>query len=443
MIIISFANVKTSIPGPKSEAMLKEWCKYEADKTGYQAQVAIARGSGAMLYDLDGNAFIDWTSGVLVTNLGHSPKSLVDAVGKAAGDILNVYEYCNPYRTNAAKALVTASPAHLDKCFFLSTGSEAVDSAVRVMKRYSGGFEVISFYGSFHGRTLSTASIGGLSKFKRDFGPMMPGSLQVPFPYCYRCPFKAKKETCSLMCLEYLDEVIQANSTGSLAGVVIEPYLGTAGFIFPPEGYLPALEKWIRDNGLIYTLDEVQSSYGRTGEMWAASHEKLTPDIIAVGKGIGGGVSVSALLMRSDVVDNAVGKGEMGSTYGGNPISCAAVSAVLEIMEKEKVIENVKAVSKIFAQRLFGLLEISPYVGDIRGMGLVWGIELVEDKATKKPGTKLLKKLIDSCAQKGLLIGGVGVYGSVVRVAPPLIINEAQAHESLDIMYECIKDLKV
>ena len=438
---MGFSSVHTSIPGPGSEKLLSEWRKYEADKTAYQAQVAIERGSGAMLYDVDGNAFIDWTSGVLVTNLGHSPKLLVNAIEKAARDMLNVYEYCNPYRVNAAKALVQAAPDHLDKCFFLTTGSEATDSSVRIMKRYSGGFEVISFHGAFHGRTISTASIGGLYKHKRGFGPTVPGSIRVPYPYCYRCPFKIKIETCKLVCLEFIDDVVQANSTGSLAGVIIEPYLGTAGFVFPPKGYLPELEKWVRSKGLIYTLDEVQSSYGRTGEMWAMSHEALTPDIVAVGKGIGSGVNVSALLMRSEVVDKAMGQGEIGSTYGGNPVSCAAVSAVLEIMESERVLDNVRAISEIFAQRLPGLLEVNAHVGDVRGMGLVWGIELVEDKESKTPAPKLVRKLIDLCAQKGLLIGGVGIFGNVVRVAPPLIISKAQAHESIDIMFECVKDL--
>jgi len=442
VIVISFSNVRTNIPGPKSEKILNDWHKYEADKTGYQARVAIERGSGAMLYDVDGNAFIDWTSGVLVANLGHSPEALVNAIEQAGRNMLNVYEYCTSYRVDAAKALVEAAPDHLDRCFFLTTGSEAVDSAIRIMKRYSGGFEIISFYGSFHGRTLSTASIGGLHKFKRGFGPMLPGAIRVPFPYCYRCPFKSKLETCNLMCLEFLDDVVQANSTDSLAGVVAEPYLGTAGFIFPPKGYMPELEKWIRSKGLIYTLDEVQSSYGRTGEMWALSHEGLTPDIVAVGKGIGSGVSVSAILMRAEVVDKAVSVGELGSTYGGNPLSCAAVSTVLEIMEREKIIDNVNSVSQIFAQRLPSFVEINEHVGDVRGMGLVWGIEFVEDKESKTPAPALVKQLIDLCARKGLLIGGVGMFGNVVRVAPPLVINEAQAHESLDIMYDCIKQLK-
>ena len=435
---MKYAQINTQIPGPKSKDMLTEWVAYEADKTGYQARVAIDHGLGAMLYDVDGNSFIDWTSGVLVTSLGHCHPKLVSAVNEASGKIMNVYEYCNPYRLNAAKALVKAAPPYMDRCFFLSTGSEATDSAARIMKRATGNYEIVSFYGGFHGRTISTASMGGMHKTKKGVGPMLPGAIRIPFPYCYRCPFHKHQESCGLTCLEFAGDIVQANSCTSLAGLIVEPYLGTAGFIFPPKGYLQALEKWTRDQGMLFTLDEVQSSYGRTGAMWSAEREGVTPDIITVGKGIGSGISVSALLLKSEIVDKALGKGELGSTYGGNPVSCAAVSAVLSIMDEEAVLDNVEKVGKIFAERMPKLIEKCKYVGDVRGMGLVYGIELVTDKKTKEPAPQFIKKLIDSCASEGLLIGSVGMYGNVVRVAPPLVINEDQANESIDIMEKCL-----
>lgn len=438
---MKYANVTGSIPGKKSAQYLKQWKEYEADKTGYQAQVAIDHGKGAMLYDVDGNAFIDWTSGVLVTNVGHCHPKLVQAVHESSEKMLNVYEYCNPYRANAAKDLISIAPKHLDRCFFLSTGSEATDTAARIMKRASGKYEIISFFGGFHGRTLSTASLGGISKTKKHFGPMLPGQLRIPFPYCYRCPFKSCPEKCGMMCLEFADEIVRANSTGEIAGFIGEPYLGTAGFVIPPKGYWKKLEAWLRELDAIFTLDEVQSSYGRTGTMWAQEQEGITPDIVTVGKGIGSGVSVSALLMRQQIVDKAVGKGELGSTYGGNPVSCAAVSAVIEIMREEKLIEHSQKIIQIFEERLPKLYALSPYVGDVRGRGMIWGIELVEDRQTKEPAPQKVRQLIDLCANKGLLIGSVGIYGNVVRVGPPLVINEAQAHESLDIMEACIAQL--
>ena len=244
---MKYANVSTQIPGPKSKILIDEWHKYEADKTGYQAQVAIDHGKGAMLFDVDKNSFIDWTSGVLVTNVGHCHQDLVNKIHEASSRMLNVYEYCNEYRADAAKALVKASPKHLDRCFFLTTGSEATDTAMRIMKRTTGKYEIITFHGGFHGRTHSTSSAGGIAKNKKGFGPSTPGIIRAPYPYCYRCPFKSDPQKCGFMCLEFLDDVVRATSTNSLAGLMIEPYQGTAGFIFPPDGYLPKLEKWIRD----------------------------------------------------------------------------------------------------------------------------------------------------------------------------------------------------
>jgi 4-aminobutyrate aminotransferase / (S)-3-amino-2-methylpropionate transaminase / 5-aminovalerate transaminase len=288
---------------------------------------------------------------------------------------------------------------------------------------------------------MSTGSAGGMTKPKKGFGPTTPGIIRTPFPYCYRCPFKSQPEQCGFMCLEFLDDVVRANSTDSLAGLIVEPYLGTAGFIFPPAGWMPKLEEWIREKGILFTLDEVQSSYGRTGKMWALEWEGLTPDIVTVGKGIGSGVSVSALLLRQNVIDGALGKGELGSTYGGNPVSCAAVIAVLEIMKNDHILENVANLENIFRSRLLEIKERAPHLGDVRGKGLVWGLELVEDRQSKTPAPDLTKKLIDRCAEKGLLVGSVGVFGNVIRVAPPLIINEEQAYESLAIMETAITGL--
>lgn len=433
-----YANVSTGIPGPHSSYLLNEWVRYEADKTGFQAQIAVDHASGAMIFDVDGNSFIDWTSGVLVTNTGHCHPYLVEKVSEALSRIMNVYEYCNEYRVTAAKALVEAAPSHLNSCFFMTTGSEVTDAAVRIMRKASKKFEIINFFGGFHGRTLSTVSIGGLSKVKKGMGPLLPGSIRAPYPYCYRCPFASEPHRCHFLCLEFVDDIVQANSTGSLAGLIVEPYQGTAGFIFPPQNYLSELSTWAKSREILFALDEVQSSFGRTGTMWACEHEALVPDILLAGKGIGGGVPASAILIRKDLIDLALGKGELGSTFGGNPIGSAAVSAVLDIFKSDNILSNVTQVSSIFSQRLPSLAEKSHYVGDIRGMGLVWGIELVEDKVSKTPAPILTRKLITLCAEEGLLIGSVGYYNNVIRVAPPLVINEDQAEESISIMEHCL-----
>ncbi len=431
------ASVKGPLPGPRSRELFERWERVEAQCTGYQARVVWDHASGVVVTDVDGNRFLDWTSGVLVTNVGHCHPDLVKAAQQATAKLLNNYECLNEPRVVAAEKLVSVMPEHLDRCFFLSTGSETTEAAIRIMKRKTGNFEIVSFYGGFHGRTYAALTAGGLAGPKKGYGPTLPGAIRVPFPYCYRCPFKAKPETCDMLCLEFADDVVRANTTGSLAGVLVEAYLGAAGFIFPPEGWLPRLEEWLRARGLLFTLDEVQSSYGRTGKFFAMEWEGLKPDLVCIGKGIGSGVPASAIGARSDVI-GVLGKGEMSSTMGGNPVASAAVSAVIDIMRREQLADNALRIGTIMKARLDEMRERSPYVGDVRGRGLVMGVELVKDKASKEPAPELTRKMIDLAAENGLLIGSVGVFGNVIRVAPPLVITEAEAHESLDIFEKAL-----
>lgn len=430
-------SVKGPLPGPRSKDLFTRWARVEAQCTGYQAKVAWDHASGVLVTDVDGNTFIDWTSGVLVTNVGHCHPVLVKAVQEASAKLLNNYECLHESRVEAAEKLVSVLPPHLDKCFFLTTGSEVIEGAIRIMKRKSGQFEIISFFGGFHGRTYAALSAGGLPGPKKGYGPTLPGSIRVPFPYCYRCPFRADPATCDMLCLDYIEDAVRANSTGCLAGLIVEPYQGAAGFIFPPEGWLSRLEQWVRGRGLLFTLDEVQSSFGRTGRFWALEWEGLTPDLVCIGKGIGSGVPASAIAARGEVI-GTLGSGEMSSTMGGNPVACAAVSAVVDIMQRERLQDNALRMGALMKARLLEMKERSPYVGDVRGMGLVMGVELVKDKKTKEPAPALTRKLIDLAAEHGLLIGSVGVFGNVIRVAPPLVISAAEAHESLDIFEKAL-----
>jgi 4-aminobutyrate aminotransferase-like enzyme len=238
-----------------------------------------------------------------------------------------------------------------------------------------------------------------------------------------------------------LEETVRTESTGSLAGLFTEPYLGAGGFIFPPEGYLTELEKWCRQKGILFGLDEVQSSYGRTGKMWGMEWEDLGPDLVAIGKGIGCGIPTAAVAARGDVIA-CLNEGEMSSTVGGNPVSSAAVTAILEIMDSEKLADNALKMGRLMKERLSNIAEKSRYLGDVRGKGLVMGLELVKDKKTKEPAPGLTRQLICRCAENGLLVGAVGIFGNVIRVAPPLVINESEAQESLDIMEESLLSLQ-
>jgi len=437
------AHVVAPLPGPKGKILLAKWHKFEADVTGFQAPVVWDHARGCIVTDVDGNTYLDWTCGVLVTSVGHCHPHLVAAAQRATARLLNNYECANVERIAAAERLVRALPPHLDKCFFLSTGSDATEAAARLLKRRSGKYEILSFEGGFHGRTLHAASMGGLPGPKRGYGPTVPGVIRAPFPNPYRDPYgwctggpEFKKY------FAHLDSVVLANSTGSLAGVMVEPYQGAGGFIFPPLGWLKKLEEWIRRRGLLFALDEVQSSYGRTGTMWAMEHEGLKPDIVAIGKAIGCGVPVSAVAATSDVF-KCLGQGELSSTLGGNPVASAAVCAVLDIYEQEPRVVNSAKLGAYMKRRLKDMAASCPYLGDVRGLGLVMGLELVKDKRTKEPAPELIKPLIVDCANHGLLIGSVGMYGNVIRVAPPLVMTRAEADESLAIMAGALSRLKL
>jgi len=404
-------HVKGPLPGPKGKKLLEQWHRYEADVVGFQAPVIWESARGCVVRDVDGNTYIDWTSGVLVTNVGHCHPRLVER--------------------------------HLNRCFFLSTGSEAIEGALRLMKRRTGRFEIISFEGGFHGRTFGAASVGGMPGPKRMYGPTMPGVIRLPFPNPYRDPCGwCRGAPTYKKYFDYVESVIAANSTGSLAGVIVEPYQGAAGFIFPPRGWLKRLEQWAHANGLLFALDEVQSSYGRTGKMWAMEHEGLKPDIVTIGKAIGCGVPVSAIAATADVF-SCLKKGEMSSTLGGNPVSSAVVPVILDIMKRERLVENSARMGAYMKRRLKAMAKSCPYLGDVRGMGLVMGLEFVKDKRTKEPAPELIRPLILACANRGLLVGSVGMHGNVIRVAPPLVITRDEADESLAIMQKCLEELKL
>jgi len=439
---MGITHVDGPLPGPKGRRLLDQWHRYEADVVGFQAPVVWESARGCIVTDVDGNTYIDWTSGVLVTNVGHCHPKLVEAVREASGELLNNYECPSVRRIHAARALVRALPRRLNRCFFLSTGSEATEAALRLMKRRTGRYEIVCFEGGFHGRTFGAASAGGMAGPKRMYGPGVPGMIRVPFPNPYR-------DTCG-WCrggpefreyFDHIESVISANSTGSLAGVIVEPYQGAAGFIFPPAGWLKRLEQWAHAHDMLFALDEVQSSYGRTGRMWAMEHEALEPDVVTIGKAIGCGVPGSAVAATADVF-SCLSKGEMSSTLGGNPVASAAAVAILEIMKKENLPANSARIGAHMKRRLKAMARGCRYLGDVRGMGLVMGLEFVRDKRTKEPAPELIRPLIVACANNGLLVGSVGVHGNVIRVAPPLVMTRAEADESLAIMEDVLGGLK-
>lgn len=430
----------TPVSGPKSAKLLEISAQYEAGCMSQQAAIVLDRGEGVLLWDVDGRQYIDWTSGVLVTNVGHCHPKLVKAVQDQVARLMNVYDFPTPPRIELARRLVEIMPRHLNRAFLLTTGSEATEAAIRLAKRYTGRNGLISFWGGFHGRTLGAMSAGGKMSGKRGFGQMMPGVNFSPYAYCYRCPFDSTCDKCDFKCVSWLDKVVANASTGDVGALIVEPYQGASGFIIPPAGFLPRVEQWCKANDVIFILDEVQASFGRTGKMFALEHEKLKPNLLCLGKGIGSGVTTAAL-MGEQRIFQCLSPGEMSSTHGGNPLCTAGSLAVLDIFKEEKLEENSAEIGKYMLERFQKMQRKSKYLGDVRGQGLVMGLEFVKDKKTKEPDAALTVEVINRCVARGLLVGRVGFYGNVIRCAPPLVINRDQAAQSCDIMDAVLTEL--
>jgi 4-aminobutyrate aminotransferase len=420
-------------PGLQTQAFLEISQKYEPACMNWQAPVVWDHAQGAEIWDVDGRHYIDWTSGVLVANVGHAHPHLAEAVSRQAKRLLNTFDFPTPERLHLARKVIETTPPHLDKVFFVTTGAEAMDAAMRMAKRATGKYEILAFWGGFHGRSFGPMSLTGLPKIKKNFGPLLPGTILAPYPYCYRCPFGKIHPECKFFCLDFMDRVVETESTGNLAALAVEPYQGTSGFVFPPSGYLKKLEAWARKRGIIFILDEVQSSFGRTGKMWALEHEGLEPDILVLGKGIGSGMPISAVVARGEIL-SALERGEMSSTTGGNPLSCAASLAVFEIIEKEKLVEKAASNGAYLKEKLLELKDKHKMIGDVRGMGLVYGIEYVKDRKSKEPAPDLVREIVLKCVENGLMVGKLGIHGNVMRVAPPLVITPELVDESVAIL---------
>jgi len=429
-----------TIPGPKSKALLSKSKSYEPQSMADQVPVVWDRAEGVWVTDVDGNIFLDFTSGVLVTNIGHSHPKHIKAVEEQAKRLMNCYSFPTPERVELSEKLVKALPDNIDKAFLLTTGSEATEAAIRIAKRYSGKHEVLSFSGAFHGRTYGPMSVSGSINTRRKFGPALPGGIIVPFGNCYRCVYDKKFPECDYYCIKVMDRLIESSSSGDLGTVITEPYQGAAGFIFPPKGWLKELEKWAAGRGLILIVDEVQASFGRTGKLFAVEWEDIKPQMICLGKGLGSGVPASAVGGETKIFD-CMSPGEMSSTTGGNPLSSAAALAVLDIMKEENLPEHARATGEYLLSRLNSLWNKYNFIGDVRGMGLVIGIEIVKDNRGKVPAADVCKKIISRCAELGLMLGRVGSYGNVIRVAPPLIIKEEECDTAVDIFDKAMAEI--
>jgi len=400
--------------------------------------IVVRKAQGIYVEDRDGRRYMDFTSGLATTNIGHNHPRVVDAIKTQAESLVHsgCIFYYEPL-TALPEMLSKVTPSGINMFFFSNSGAEAVEGALKLARFYSGRQGIVAFTSCFHGRTFGAMSLTTSSiRYRRQYQPFVPSIYHSPYPYCYRCFFDQRPDTCSLDCFEYLGRLFKhLIHPDEIACIIMEPVLGEGGYVVPPEEFLRNLRTLCDRWDILLILDEVQAGVGRTGKWFASEHFSVIPDIMTIAKGIASGMPLSAVAASKEIMLKWP-PGAHGTTFGGNPIGCAAAIATLKVIEEEGLLENATTVGHYTLERLRTMQTKYPCIGDVRGLGLMVGIEFV--KQGKEPFTEELKKIMDHCLEKGLILAECGVDKNVIRLAPPLIVTEEQMERGLDILDKAI-----
>jgi 4-aminobutyrate aminotransferase / (S)-3-amino-2-methylpropionate transaminase / 5-aminovalerate transaminase len=400
------------------------------------SRLAMARGQGCTLIDEDGQEYIDFIAGIAVGSIGHCHPHYVQAL-KRQVEQLTFGSFTTETRMKFLELLASVTPEGLTRIQLFSGGAEAVEAGLRLAHAATGKGEVVGFWGGFHGKTGGVLPLLG-SEFKHRLGPFLPGRYLSPYADCYRCPLKLRYPDCGIACAEFLRDVIRYNTSGEIGAIIVEPMQGTAGNLIPPDGFLRAVHAIAREHDALLFLDEMITGFGRTGAMWGCDHDGVTPDIMTVGKGVGGGFPLSGVVSTDALTANKPwsNPSASSSSYGGSPLAAAAGLASLEVILKEDLVKNADRVGRVMLARLETLKDKYRCVGEVRGRGLMLGIELVADRATKEPLPKTVTHaLYQECLRRGLVSM---TYSPSVRLNPPLIITEDLALAGLAILDEAL-----
>jgi alanine-glyoxylate transaminase/(R)-3-amino-2-methylpropionate-pyruvate transaminase len=410
---------------------------FPSNATYYAEPVAIESGKGTHVRDYDGKEYLDFFGGILTVSVGHANER-VNAVVRAQIERLGHVSTMYPTLPVAdlAEKLVKLAPGKLDKVFFCASGTEADETAVALAQAHTGRQEVIALRHGYSGRSMLAQSLTAHAKF-RIVSTQVAAVKHAHAPYCYRCPFGLSYPSCELKCAQDIEDLIQTTTVGQVAGAIFEPILGVGGFVTPPPGWMKLAVEIVKKYGGIFICDEVQTGFGRTGgKMWGIEHEGVQPDVMTMAKGIANGYPVSAVLTTAAIAD--AWKGGNISTFGGNTISCAAANATIDTIAQDKLLENGGAMGNVLREGLEALKAKYPVIGDVRGRGLMQGLELVRDEKAgdRTPSVETTLRLLEETKRRGLLIGRGGLYGNVLRVAPALIVPKAEIDEALKILDE-------
>ncbi len=404
--------------------------------------VEVESARGASVHCASGKVYLDCFSGIAVCNAGHGHPKVIAAAKAQMDELVHCcsYIYYSPMAGRLAKALAEITPGDLKKSFLTNSGAEAVEGALRLARHFTGRNEFAALTHSFHGRTYATLSISGNSARKKQGGPFMPGVVFAPAPYAYRCPYGSHTDAeCAERSAEALGEAIRYQSAGNVAAFIAEPLLGEGGILVPHESYFRYVKEILDEQNILFICDEVQSGFGRTGKLFAIEHYDVQPEVMTVAKAIADGFPLGAFIAQTDVAD-AFTPGSHLSTFGGNPVSCAAALANIDVIQAEKLPENAEARGAQIMAALKPLEDESTLVGEVRGKGLMIGIELVKDDA-KTPAPDHAAEVKKRCREAGILVGVGGSLGNVVRLQPPLILTEDQAAEVTDKLAPILKEV--
>ena len=428
-------------PGPRSQELAERRAKVVPGGVASSVPVYAADADGGVIVDVDGNSMVDLGAGIAVTSVGASAPKVVEAVRESATHFTHTCFMVTPYEgyVRVAEKLNEMTPGdHEKRTVLFNSGAEAVENAVKVARSATGRNAVVVFDHAYHGRTnLTMALTAKAAPYKSGFGPFAPEVYRVPMNYPYREPAPIGGKEAAERAISQIEKQIGADT---VAAILIEPIQGEGGFIVPEDGFLPRLSEWARENGVVFIADEVQAGFCRTGEWFSVNHEGVVPDLITLAKGIAGGMPLSAVTGRADLLD-AVGPGGLGGTYGGNPVACAAALASIETMEEWDLNGRAKAIESQVRKVLEPLAEELDVVGEVRGRGAMLAIELVSDSASKAPHPTAAKEVAAYCLERGVVILTCGTYGNVIRLLPPLTIGEDLLGKALDVLVEGLRSV--
>ena len=435
---MSTIRINTQIPGPKSRSLSERRSKAVPRGLSHGTPIYVAQAEDAWLEDVDGNRYIDFAGGIGCANAGHRQPAVVEAIRVQLDKYLHTCVQVTPYEgyIRLAERMNEVTPGKLPKkTLFVNSGAEAVENAVKIARAYTKRPAIIAFEDAFHGRTMMTLALTSKTHpYKAGFAPFPGEVYRIPFAYCYRCSYNLKYPSCDLYCARHLEDTFKrVVANEEVAAVIAEPVLGEGGFVAPPPDYFKVLIDLCHKHGVLFIADEIQSGFGRTGALFASERYGIEPDLIVTAKSLGGGLPLAAVTGRAEIMD-APGPGGLGGTFAGNPLSCAAALATLDLFENTNLLTRANELGDRFQRRAREWQRGWSIVGDVRGLGGMQAIELVKSQETKAPAADETKKITQYCYEHGLITITAGSYSNVIRVLVPLVATNEQMDEGLDVL---------